>query len=41
MCVPDRKLYKQYGRALRNFDAIVWEHERENIVLVGSYAKFT
>ena len=41
MRVADPKLHKQYGREVRNFDAAVWEHERENIVLVGSYAKFT
>ena len=41
MRVSDPNLHKQYGREVRNFDAVVWEHERENIVLVGSYAKFT
>ena len=41
MRVSDPKLHKQYGRAVCNFDAIVWEHERENLELVGSYAKFT
>ena len=41
MRVSDPKLDKQYGREVRNFDAVVWEHERENIVLVGSDAKFT
>ena len=41
MRVSDPKLHKQYGREVRNFDAVVWKHEREDIVLVGSYAKFT
>ena len=41
MRVFDPRLHKQYGREVRNFDAVVGEHERENIVLVGSYAKFT
>ena len=41
MRVSDPNLYKQYGREARIFDAVVWEHERENIVLVGSYANFT
>ena len=39
--VSDTKLHKQHGRAVPNFGAIVREHERENIVLIGSYAKFT
>ena len=29
MRVSDPKLHKQYGHAVRNFDAIVWEHDRE------------
>ena len=33
-------LHKRYGRAVCNFDISVCERERENIVLVGSYAKF-
>ena len=33
-------LRKQYGREVRDFDLAMWECERENIVLVGSYAKF-
>ena len=40
MRVSDPKLHKQYGREVQSFDATVWEHERENMVLVGSYAKF-
>ena len=39
MRVSDPRLHKQYGREVRNFDLAVWEHEPENIVLVGSYAK--
>ena len=41
MRVSDTTLHKQYRREVRNFDAVVWEHERENMVLVGSYVKFT
>ena len=40
MRVSDPKLHKQYGRALKKNNASTWEHERGNIVLVGSYAKF-
>lgn len=35
MRVSDPTLYKQYGRSVRNFDATVWENERETIALVG------
>ena len=38
--VPDTRLHKKYGREVRNFDLAVWERERENIVLVCSYATF-
>ena len=41
MRVSNPTLHKQYGRQIRNFDAVVWEREQESIVLVGSYAKFT
>ena len=41
MRVFDPKLQQHYGHEIRNFDAVVRENERENIVLVGSYAKFT
>ena len=40
MRVSDSRLHKQYGREVRIFDFAVWERERENIVVVGSYAKF-
>lgn len=36
----DPRLPKKYGLEVRNFDITVWEREGENIVLVGSYAKF-
>ena len=39
--VSDPSLHKRYGRAVRNFDPPVWEQERENIVVRGSYAKFS
>ena len=40
MRVSVPRLHTQYGREVRNFDIAVWERERENIVLVGSCAKF-
>ena len=40
MRVYDPRLHKQHGRNVRNVDLAVWERERENIVLVGSYVKF-
>ena len=40
MRVPDPRVHEQYGRDPRNFDITVWERQRENIVLAGSYAKF-
>ena len=41
MHVPDPRLHKQYGREFCNFDIAVWERDRENMVRVGSFAKFT
>ena len=41
MRVSDPRLHKQYGREVRNFDITAWERERDHIVLVGSYAKFS
>ena len=41
LSVSDPSLHKRYGRAVRNFDPPVWEQERENIVVRGSYAKFS
>ncbi|CAB1118552.1 unnamed protein product [Ectocarpus sp. CCAP 1310/34] len=41
MRVPDPALHKKFGRGVRGFDPSLWEHERENIVLTGSYAKFS
>ena len=40
MRVSDPTFHKKYEREVHYFDAIMWEHEQENIVLVGSYAKF-
>ena len=40
MRVSDPRLHKQYGREVRGFVLAVWERERENVVLVGSYDKF-
>lgn len=41
LSVSDPSLHKRYGRAVRNFDPSVWEQERKNIVVRGSYAKFS
>ena len=41
MRVSDPKLHKKYGREARIFYTVVWEHERENIVVVSFYSKFT
>ena len=41
MRVSDPRLHKGYGRAVSGFDQTIWERERENIVLVGNYAKFS
>ncbi|CAB1107716.1 unnamed protein product [Ectocarpus sp. CCAP 1310/34] len=41
MRVSDPRLHTQYGRAVRNSNQTLWEQERENIVLTGSYAKFS
>ena len=40
MSVSNPRLHKQYGREVRNVHLALWECERENIVVVGSYAKF-
>ena len=40
MRMSDPKLHEQYGRQVQKIDATVWEHERENMVVGGSYAKF-
>ena len=40
MRMSDPRLHKQYGREDRNFDIAVWKRQRENVVLVGYYAKF-
>ena len=41
MRVPDPNLHKQYGRDAQIVDASLWVHEREIMVPVGSYSKFT
>ena len=33
--------HKRIGRSVRGFDNAIWERERENIVLAGTFAKFT
>jgi ribA/ribD-fused uncharacterized protein len=35
------RTHKALGRKVRNFDAAIWERERERIVLAGNRAKFT
>ncbi|CAB1101426.1 unnamed protein product [Ectocarpus sp. CCAP 1310/34] len=41
MRVSEPALHKKFGRGVRGFDPSLWEHERENTVLTGSYAKFS
>ena len=38
---PSPKTHKALGRKVRDFDATVWERERERIVYEGNRAKFT
>ena len=32
--------HKRIGRSIRGFDNAIWERERENAVLAGTFAKF-
>ncbi|CAB1104650.1 unnamed protein product [Ectocarpus sp. CCAP 1310/34] len=41
MRVSNPALHKKFGRGVCGFDPSLWEHERENIVLTASYAKFS
>lgn len=38
MCGSGPRLHEKYRRELRNFDTIVWQHEREYFVLDDSCA---
>ena len=38
---PDPSTHKRMGRGVRNFDSPVWDREKQNVVLAGTYAKFT
>ena len=38
---PDPSMHKRIGRSVRNFDSAVWDREKKNTVLSGTYAKFT
>ena len=40
MLGSDPEIRKRYGRAVRGINQAVWEEERFNIVLMGTYAKF-
>ena len=33
--------HKRIGRSIRGFDNAIWERERENAVLAGTFAKFS
>jgi ribA/ribD-fused uncharacterized protein len=41
MAATHPKKHKELGRKVKNFDADVWNRERETIVLAGNRAKFT
>ena len=41
MRVSDPIKHKRYGRQVKGFDEAVWERERENVVRVASYYKFS
>ena len=38
---PDPSAHKRIGRGVRIFDSAVWDREKQNAVLSGTYAKFT
>ena len=38
---PDPSTYKRIGRGVPNFDSAVWDREKQDAVLSGTYAKFT
>lgn len=40
MRVSCPRLDQEHGRKIRDFDIALWKRKRENLVLVGSYAKF-
>ena len=41
MSSPDPRTHKRLGRGVRNFDSVVWDREKQQAVLSGTYAKFT
>ena len=41
MSSPDPGTHKGIGRRVRNFDSVVWDREKQNVVLTGTFAKFT
>ena len=41
MSSPDPSTHKRVGRDVRNFDSAVWDREKQNAVLSGTYGKFT
>ena len=41
MSSSDPSTHKRVGRGVRNFDTVVWDKEKNYVVLSGTYAKFT
>ena len=41
MSLPDPSTHKHIGQGVCNFDSAVWDREKRNIVLSGTYTKFT
>ena len=41
MSSPGPSAHEHIGRGVRNFGSAVWDREKKNAVLSGTYAKFT
>ena len=41
MWSPDRSAHKRIGRGVRNLASAVWDRDKQNPVISGTYAKFT
>ena len=41
MSSPDPSTQNHIGRGVRNFDSAVWDREKQNAAISGTYAKFT
>ena len=36
---PDPSTHKRIGRGVRNFDSALWDREKQNVMLPGTYTK--